>query len=112
MGPDLPHVLLERRRCDAATALPSSCCPGLEDNEWVAAKAFNRAIDKTRAKLGRWYYVRGLSVCRRLTCMQWTYGGDEVQVISDLIMEEINWNILWNVYAGLSVRIASGRLLV
>ena len=33
---------------------------------------------------------------------QWSYGGDEVQIISDLIAEELNWDILWDVYAGLT----------
>ncbi len=38
-----------------------TCCwhaHGLEDNEQVAATAFHKAIQKTRYKLGRWYWVR------------------------------------------------------
>ena len=34
--------------------------------------------------------------------IQWSYGGDEVQIISDLIAEEINWGVLYDVYGGLT----------
>jgi hypothetical protein len=37
-----------------------------------------------------------------LLFLQWSYGGDEVQVISDLIAEEINWGVLYDVYGGLT----------
>jgi hypothetical protein len=68
-----------------------NCCWhawGLEDNEQVAAAAFHRAVRKTRWRLGRWGW--------------WSYGGDECQIISDIIADELNWNILYDVYAGLT----------
>jgi hypothetical protein len=61
---------------------------GLEDNEVVAAAAFHKAVMKTRWRLGRWGW--------------WSYGGDECQILADLISDELNWNILYDVYAGLT----------
>jgi hypothetical protein len=59
-------------------------CYGFNNKDPVAVAAFKAAIRKTRWELGRWGY--------------WTYGGTEEQVLSDLIVDELNWTVMRDIY--------------
>jgi len=61
------------------------CAYGLKNKEWVHEKAFHRAVRKTRWSLGRWGW--------------WSYGGNEEQILSDLIADQIEWAIMGRIYS-------------
>jgi len=48
-------------------------------------KAFNKAVRATRWSLGRWGW--------------WSWGGSEDQVLSDIISDEIDWQVMGKVYS-------------
>jgi len=58
---------------------------GLANKDWVHVHAFNEAVRRTRWALGRWGW--------------WSWGGSEIQVISDLISDQIEWAVMGRVYA-------------
>jgi len=58
---------------------------GLRDKEWVHTKAFHTAVRKTRWSLGYWGW--------------WTYGGNEEQILSDLIADHIDWVVMGRIYS-------------
>lgn len=68
-----------------------TCCRrayGLRDKEWVHERAFRDAVRKTRWSLGRWGY--------------WSYGGSEEQILSDLIVDELEYVVFGRILSGLS----------
>jgi hypothetical protein len=67
------------------------CCRrayGLKNQEFVHKTAFDNAIRKTRWELGRWGW--------------YSWGGSEEQVLSDLISDELDWQIMGRVYGKIS----------
>jgi hypothetical protein len=65
-----------------------TCCwraYGLKNQEFCHKKAFNEAVRKTRWELGRWGW--------------WSYGGTEEQILSDLIVDELEWKIMGRIYS-------------
>jgi len=58
---------------------------GLTNEEYVHKRAFNLAVQKTREHLGRWYW--------------WSWGGTEEEILSDLIVDEIQWQVMDKVYS-------------
>jgi hypothetical protein len=97
-----PELTLEvhhyRRRCwfiQAANAdekkewvdMFQTCCRwayGLRDKEEVHKRAFHEAVRRTRWELGRWGW--------------WSYGGNEEQILSDLISAELEWAVMGRIY--------------
>jgi len=61
---------------------------GLRDKEKCHVKAFWNAMRETRWELGRWGYS--------------SYGGSEEQVLSDLISDEIDWQVMGRVWCKMS----------
>eukprot|EP00118_Oscarella_pearsei_P014449 m.123643 g.123643 ORF g.123643 m.123643 type:complete len:556 (+) comp37828_c1_seq2:1166-2833(+) len=60
-------------------------CHGFNNPDPVAQAAFRLAIRRTRSELGRLGY--------------WSYGGSEEQVLSDLIVDELNWTMMADIYS-------------
>lgn len=60
---------------------------GFKDREECHTKGFENAIRETRWELGRWGW--------------WSYGGTEEQVLSDLVSDELDYQIMGGVYAKL-----------
>lgn len=63
-----------------------TCCwraYGLKNQEFCHKRAFNDAVRKTRYELGRWGW--------------WSYGGTEEQILSDMIVDEIEWKVMGRV---------------
>jgi len=58
---------------------------GFRNREIVHVKAFHEAVRRTRWELGRWGW--------------WSYGGNEEQVLSDLISDQIEWAVMGRIYA-------------
>jgi len=61
---------------------------GYKNKDEVHIAAFQAAVRDSRWKLGRWGY--------------WSYGGTEEQILSDLISDEIDWQIMGRVYSKLN----------
>lgn len=61
---------------------------GLKNKEWVHEKAFHEAVRKTRWSLGRWGW--------------WTYGGSEEQILSDMIVDQLDWVVMGRIYGKIS----------
>jgi hypothetical protein len=57
---------------------------GLRNKDPVHERAFHTAVRKTRWSMGRWGW--------------WSYGGNEEQILSDLISEEIDYRIMGKIY--------------
>eukprot|EP00755_Sulcionema_specki_P004252 Sspe_Gene.29611::Locus_14156_Transcript_1_1_Confidence_1.000_Length_1758::g.29611::m.29611 len=91
-----------RRRCYFITApdeaekkkwveMFETCCRrayGFKNQERCHRNAFSEAVRSTRWELGRWGW--------------WSWGGSEVQVLSDLISDEIDYVVMGKVYDKLS----------
>jgi hypothetical protein len=91
-----------RRRCwfiqaanqqekDEWVEMFKTCCRnawGLRNQDPVHVKAFGKAVRDTRWELGRWGW--------------WSWGGSEEQVISDIISDELDWQIMGRIYSKLS----------
>jgi len=58
---------------------------GFRNRDPVHVAAFHEAVRKTRWHLGRWGW--------------WSYGGNEEQVLSDLISDEIDYQVMGRVYS-------------
>jgi len=69
-----------------------TCCRrayGLNDHEdEVHVNAFHKSVRDTRWSLGRWGW--------------WSYGGSEEQVLSDVISDEIEWQVMGDIYSKIS----------
>jgi len=61
---------------------------GFKNRERVHTRAYHKAVRKTRWSLGRWGW--------------WTYGGSEDQILSDIVSDEIDWQIMGKFYGKLS----------
>jgi len=57
---------------------------GFVNKDWVHVEAFKEAVRRTRWELGRWGY--------------WSYGGSEVQILSDLISDQIDYAVMGKIY--------------
>jgi len=77
----------EEERKEWAEMMKTACrrAYGLRNKEWVHEKAFHRAVQKTRWILGRWGW--------------WSYGGNEEQILSDMIADQIEWTIMGRIYS-------------
>ncbi|XP_065830133.1 PH domain-containing protein DDB_G0267786-like [Oscarella lobularis] len=80
------HAEKEEEKDEWVKVFKQCCrhCYGFNNPDPVAQAAFRQAIRRTRWELGRWGY--------------WTYGGSEEQVLSDLIVDELNWTVMKDVY--------------
>jgi len=58
---------------------------GFRNRDPVHVKAFHEAVRRTRWELGRWGW--------------WSYGGNEEQVLSDLISDQIEYAVMGRIYA-------------
>jgi len=68
-----------------------TCCRrawGLRNQDEVHKQAFYEAIRRTRWELGRWGW--------------WSWGGSEEQIISDLIVAELEYDTLGKIYSKIS----------
>ncbi|XP_062505345.1 PH domain-containing protein DDB_G0267786-like [Corticium candelabrum] len=59
-------------------------CEGFNSTDPVAVAAFEKAITKTRQELGHWD--------------SWTCGGSETQILSDLIVDELDQTMLGEIF--------------
>jgi len=57
---------------------------GFVNKDPVHVNAFREAVRRTRWELGRWGY--------------WSYGGSEVQILSDLISDQIDYAVMGRIY--------------
>jgi len=76
---------------NAWTRMFQECCwenKGLKNQEWVHVQAFNKSVWETRWQLDRWGW--------------WSYGGNEEQILSDLIADQVEWAVMGPIWCKLS----------